>query len=84
MPLKDLPCLIGLKQLWREELFKKENEYFSGNYVEIADKTSALLNKEDHLLMIFMEIIYYRFSLVPPPSLKLLLEKFSNIQCKPF
>ena len=73
MPLKDLSCLIGLKQFWSEELFKKENEYFSGNYVKVADKISALLNKEDHLLMIFMEIIYYRFSLVPPPSLKLLL-----------
>lgn len=74
MPLKDLPCLIGLKQFWREELFKKENKYnFSGNYVKVADKISALLNKNDHLLMIFMEINYYKFSLVPPPSIKLSL-----------
>lgn len=74
MPLKDLPCLIWLKQIWREELFKKENrKNISGNNVRVANKISALPNKDDHLLMIFMDIIYYRFSFVPPPSLKLLL-----------
>lgn len=48
-------------------LKKKINVIFLITVLKLTDKISVLINKDTPLLVIFMEIVYYRFIFVPSP-----------------
>lgn len=69
IPLKDLPYLMTQRNFGEDNYFKKKtNVVFLITVLKVTDKISVLLNKDTHLLVIFMEIVYYRFIFVPSPD----------------